>query len=135
LEADEFGRRAERVRLIGVKSAVSVDVFMQALTVVSGLAIALVYGLGGYLALEGGLNAGTVVTMALLLNRMYAPLTALATARLDVVTALVSFERVFEVLDIRPLIDESPNPTPLPDGAMSVELNHVEFRYPSADQV
>ncbi|MGE3589005.1 MAG: ABC transporter ATP-binding protein, partial [Ilumatobacteraceae bacterium] len=90
-EAAEFGRRAQRVSEIGVRSAMSIEVFMRALAVVSGLALALVYGLGGYLALEGGLDAGTVVTMALLLNRLYAPLTALATARLDVVTALVSF--------------------------------------------
>jgi len=135
VEAEEFGGRARRVSEIGVRSAMSIEVFMRALTVVSGLALALVYGLGGYLALEGGLNAGTVVTMALLLNRLYAPLTALATARLDVVTALVSFERVFEVLDIEPLIVESANPTPLPDGPLSIELADVEFHYPSADQV
>jgi len=134
-EAEEFGTRARRVSEIGVREAMSIEVFMRALTVVSGLALALVYGLGGYLALEGGLNAGTVVTMALLLNRLYAPLTALATARLDVVTALVSFERVFEVLDIKPLIVETHNPTPLPDGPLSIEFDAVEFRYPSADQV
>jgi ABC-type multidrug transport system fused ATPase/permease subunit len=73
--------------------------------------------------------------MALLLNRLYAPLTALATARLDVVTALVSFERVFEVLDIKPLIVESEEPKPVPGGAVSVELDDVHFRYPSADQI
>jgi len=134
-EAEEFGTRARRVSEIGVREAMSIEVFMRALTVVSGLALALVYGLGGYLALEGGLNAGTVVTMALLLNRLYAPLTALATARLDVVTALVSFERVFEVLDIKPLIVETDDPTPLPDGPLSIEFDAVEFRYPSADQV
>jgi ATP-binding cassette, subfamily B, bacterial len=135
VEAAEFGGRAQRVSEIGVRTAMSIEVFMRALTVVSGLALALVYGLGGYLALEGGLDAGTVVTMALLLNRLYAPLTALATARLDVVTALVSFERVFEVLDIEPLIVESPQPTPLPDGPLSIEFDAVEFRYPSADQI
>ena len=106
-EADEFGRRAARVSVIGVRSAVATETFLQALTLVSGLAQALIYGLGGYLALQGQLDAGTVVTMALLLTRLYAPLTALATARLDVVTALVSFERVFEVLDIEPLIAEA----------------------------
>jgi len=134
-EAEEFGDRARRVSEIGVREAMSIEVFMRALTVVSGLALALVYGLGGYLALEGGLNAGTVVTMALLLNRLYAPLTALATARLDVVTALVSFERVFEVLDIQPLIVEAERPTPLPDGPLAIEFDNVEFHYPSADQV
>jgi ABC-type multidrug transport system fused ATPase/permease subunit len=135
VEAAEFGGRAQRVSEIGVRTAMSIEVFMRALTVVSGLALALVYGLGGYLALEGRLDAGTVVTMALLLNRLYAPLTALATARLDVVSALVSFERVFEVLDIEPLIAESVDPTELPDGPLSIEFDAVEFRYPSADQI
>ncbi len=134
-EADEFGRRAGRVSAIGVRSAMATEVFLRALTLVSGLAEALIYGLGGYLALRGDLDAGTVVTLALLLNRLYAPLTALATARLDVVTALVSFERVFEVLDIKPLIAEPAVPTALPDGPVSVELTDVRFRYPSADQV
>jgi ABC-type multidrug transport system fused ATPase/permease subunit len=134
-EAAEFGRRAARVGQIGVRSAVAVEVFLRALMLVSGLAQAVIYGLGGYLALRGELDPGTVVTMALLLNRLYAPLTALATARLDVVTALVSFERVFEVLDIRPLVAERSDPTPLPAGPVSVELDAVRFRYPSAEQV
>ena len=88
----------------------AMEVFFRSLTLVSGLAQALVYGLGGYLAVRGRLDAGTVVTMALLLNQLYGPLTALGTARLDVVTALVSFERVFEVLDIEPLIAEPADP-------------------------
>jgi len=134
-EAAAFGQRATRVRDIGVKSAMAMAVFMRALTLVSGLALALIYGLGGYLALEGNLDPGTVVTMALLLNRLYGPLTALATARLDVVAALVSFERVFEVLDVDPLIKETPVPTPLPAGPVSVELHDVRFAYPAADQV
>jgi ABC-type multidrug transport system fused ATPase/permease subunit len=134
-EAAEFGARAARVRDIGVRSALSAEVFIRALTLVSGLALALIYGLGGHLAVGGTLEPGTVVTMALLLGRLYAPLTALATARLDVVTALVSFERVFEVLDIRPLIEERDDPVPLPDGPVSVELAGVRFTYPSADQV
>jgi len=135
VEAAEFGRRAGRVSQIGVRSAMAVEVFLRALTLVSGLAQALIYGLGGYLALRGELDAGTVVTMALLLNRLYAPLTALATARVDVVTAFVSFERVFEVLDIEPLLAERPDPLDVPDGPVSVELDDVHFRYPSADQV
>jgi ABC-type multidrug transport system fused ATPase/permease subunit len=134
-EADEFGQRAGRVRDIGVRSAMAAEVFFRALTLVAGLAQALIYGLGGYMALRGDLDAGTVVTMALLLNRLYAPLTALATARLDVVTALVSFERVFEVLDIEPLIAEPAKPVALADGPVSVELRDVHFRYPSADKV
>src|SRR5690606_7675765 len=103
--------------------------------VVSGLAQALVFGLGGYLALTGGLEAGAVVTMAMLLSRLYGPLTALGTARLDVVSALVSFERIFEVLDIEPLIVERPDAREVPPGPVSVELRDVRFRYPSAEQV
>jgi ABC-type multidrug transport system fused ATPase/permease subunit len=134
-EAAEFGNRASRVRDIGVKTAVAMEVFFRALTLVSGLAQALIYGLGGYLALRGDLDPGTVVTMALLLNRMYAPLTALATARLDVVTALVSFERVFEILDIRPLIVERPDAVSVPDGPVGVSFEQVRFSYPTADKV
>jgi ABC-type multidrug transport system fused ATPase/permease subunit len=134
-EAAEFGQRAGRVRDIGVRSAMAMEVFFRSLTLVSGLAGALIYGLGGYLALRGRLDAGTVVTMALLLNRLYAPLTALGTARLDVVTALVSFERVFEVLDIEPLIRESPHARTVPDGPVSVELDGVSFAYPAGDRV
>ncbi|MGE3620557.1 MAG: ABC transporter ATP-binding protein [Acidimicrobiia bacterium] len=134
-EVDEFGRRARRVRDIGVRSALATELFFRALGLVSGLALALVYGLGGYMALEGELDAGTVVTMSLLLTRLYAPLTALATARLDVVTALVSFERIFEVLDIEPLIAEPSHPRALPEGPVSVVFDDVRFGYPSADRV
>ena len=134
-EADEFGARAGRVRDIGVRSAMASQVFITALTLVSGLAQAVIYGVGGYLALTGRLAPGDVVTMALLLSRLYAPLTALATARLDVMTALVSFERVFEVLDIEPLIPEPAAPVALPDGRLSVELDDVRFSYPTADRI
>ena len=134
-ESAEFGVRAARVRDIGVRSAMATEVFIRALMLVSGLAQALIYGLGGYLALRGDLAPGTVVTLALLLTRLYTPLTALATARLDVTTALVSFERVFEVLDIAPLIAERPDPLPLPAGPVSIEFAEVRFSYPSADKV
>ena len=109
-ESAEFGARAARVRDIGVRTAMVQSVFVTALTLVSALALALVYGLGGYFALTGALDAGAVVTLALLLTRLYAPLTALASARVEVMSALVSFERVFEVLDLKPLITEKPDP-------------------------
>ncbi|HEU5083886.1 MAG TPA: ABC transporter ATP-binding protein [Acidimicrobiales bacterium] len=134
-EEQEFGARAQRVRDIGVRSAMAMEVFFRALTLVSSLALALVYGLGGWLALEGELEAGTIVTLALLLNRLYAPLTALATARVDVVAALVSFERVFEVLDLEPLVPEPARPATLPAGPLAVELQGVRFAYPAADAV
>jgi ABC-type multidrug transport system fused ATPase/permease subunit len=134
-EAEEFGDRALRVRDIGVKTAMATRWFMTGLTLVSALAQALVYGLGGYLALTGHLAAGTVVSLALLLSRLYAPLTALANARVDVMTALVSFERVFEVLDLKPMIAEAASPKRVPDGPVSVEFSDVRFGYPSADKV
>jgi ATP-binding cassette subfamily C protein len=110
-------------------------VFMTALALVSALALALVYGLGGYLALEGSLEAGTIVTLGLLLAQLYAPLTALSSARVDAMTALVSFERVFEVLDLEPLVDERPDAVAVPDGPVAIEVDDVRFAYPSADKV
>lgn len=134
-ESAEFTVRAARVRDIGVKTAMMQTVFVTALTLVSALALALVYGLGGWFALTGRLNTGDVVTLALLLTRLYAPLTALANARVEVMSAVVSFERVFEILDLKPLIQEKPEPAPLPEGPLSVEFDDVRFAYPTADKV
>lgn len=135
-ESEEFGLRASRVRDIGVRTAMVQVVFVTALTLVSALALALTYGLGGFFVLSGTLEAGAVVSLALLLTRLYAPLTALASARVEVMSALVSFDRVFEVLDLKPLITEKADPvTEAPDGPVSVELDGVDFAYPSADKV
>ncbi len=133
-ESDEFARRAGRVRTIGVRVAMLQATFLTALTLVSALALALVYGVGGVQAIVGNLDAGQVVTLALLLTRLYTPLTMLANARLDLMSALVSFERVFEILDLEPLIREPENPRAIPDGPVSVELDQVRFTYPSAEQ-
>ncbi|KNA89934.1 ABC transporter ATP-binding protein [Gordonia sp. w5E2] len=137
LESREFATRADRVRDIGVRRAMLQGVFITALTLVSALALALVYGLGGWLAVHQHLSAGAVVALALLLTRMYAPLTALANARVEIMSALVSFERVFEVLDLAPLIDDKPDATDVPDAddGVSVRFDHVSFGYPSADKV
>ena len=134
-EEVEFGRRAERVAEIGVRSAMGQYVFLTALALVSALALAVVYGVGGVLAVRGRLDTGTVVTMALLLGQLYAPLTALASARVDAMTALVSFERVFEVLDLEPLIDEAPDATTVPPGPVGVTFDDVGFAYPTAEKV
>jgi ABC-type multidrug transport system fused ATPase/permease subunit len=134
-ESAEFAARARRVRDIGVRTAMVQWVFVTALTLVSALALALVYGLGGFYALRGQLDTGEVVAMALLLSRLYAPLTALASARLEVMSALVSFERVFEVLDLKPLVQEKPDAKPAADGPVSVEFDGVRFGYPAADRV
>ncbi|WP_420036958.1 ABC transporter ATP-binding protein [Streptomyces sp. cg28] len=134
-ESEEFAARARRVRDIGVRTAMAQSAFITALTLVSALALALVYGLGGYLALDGSLKAGTVVSLALLLTRLYAPLTSLAGARVEVMSALVSFERVFEVLDLKPLIEEKPEAREVPEGPVAVEFDEVRFGYPAADKV
>jgi len=134
-ESAEFATRARRVRDIGVRSAMVQWVFLTALTIVSSLALALVYGLGGFFALRGQLEPGAVVALALLITRLYSPLTALASARVEVMSALVSFERVFEVLDLKPLIAEKPDATTVPDGPVAIEFDDVTFAYPSADKV
>jgi ABC-type multidrug transport system fused ATPase/permease subunit len=134
-ESAEFAARASRVRDIGVRTAMLQSVFLTALTMVSALALALVYGFGGVLAIRGSLDPGAVVALALLLVRLYAPLTALAGARVEVMTALVSFERVFEILDLKPLISDAPAARQVPDGPVSVEFDKVRFSYPAADKV
>ncbi|MEU0171433.1 ABC transporter ATP-binding protein [Streptomyces iakyrus] len=134
-ESEEFAERARRVADIGIRTATAQAAFITALTLVSALALALVYGLGGWFALRGALEPGAVVSLALLLTRLYAPLTALAGARVEVMSALVSFERVFEVLDLRPLIEEKPDARPVPDGPVAVEFDRVRFGYPAADKV
>ena len=134
-ESEEFRVRAARVRDIGVRTAMLQFVFFSALMLVSALALALVYGLGGSLALGGALDTGEVVTLALLLTRLYAPLTSLANARVEIMSALVSFERVFEVLDLDPLIKEKPDAQMIPAGPVAVEFDDVRFAYPSADKV
>jgi ABC-type multidrug transport system fused ATPase/permease subunit len=134
-ESGEFAARAGRVRDIGVRSSMLQATFLNSLTLMSALALALVYGLGGVLAIGGHLQTGAVVSLALLLTRLYAPLTALANAHVEIASALVSFERVFEVIDLVPLIQEKPDAVPVPDGPVSVEFDHVRFSYPAADKV
>ncbi|MEV4709092.1 ABC transporter ATP-binding protein [Actinoplanes sp. NPDC049316] len=134
-EAARFGERAQRVRDIGVQQAMFSRTFFVAMLLVASLAQALTYGLGGWLAVTGSVTAGTVVTLALLLTRLYGPLTALSNVRVDVMSALVSFDRVFEVLDLRPGIEEKPDAVAIPAGAGRLEFRDVHFRYPSADEV
>ncbi|MGP5164231.1 ABC transporter ATP-binding protein [Arthrobacter rhombi] len=134
-EAEAFAARTARVRDVGVKIAMRQFFFVTSLTLVAALALALVYGLGGAFALAGKLQAGDIVTLALLLTRLYAPLTGLANARVEVMSALVSFDRVFEILDLKPLLTEKPEATDVPAGPVSVRFRDVRFGYPSADQV
>lgn len=134
-ESAEFATRAGRVRDIGVETSMLQATFLNSLTLMSALALALVYGLGGVLAIGGALQAGAIVSLALLLTRLYAPLTALANAHVEIASALVSFERVFEVLDLVPLIQDKPDARPVPDGGVAVDFDDVRFSYPSADKV
>ena len=134
-EDAEFSERAGRVRDTGVRIAMNNQVFFSGLTLVAALALALVYGLGGVLVVDGELTVGTLLALAALLSRLYGPLTGLSNVRVDVMTALVSFERVFEVLDLEPLVREADDPKVLPREPLSVQLDDVRFRYPSADEV
>ncbi|WP_347057178.1 ABC transporter ATP-binding protein [Blastococcus sp. HT6-30] len=135
VEAESFRGRAARVRDIGVLSAMYGRTFFTALTLVAALATALVYGLGGWLAFTGTLSAGDVVALALLLSRLYGPLTALSNVRVDVMSAMVSFDRVFEVLDLPPMIREAPDAVPVPADDRSIEFDSVSFSYPAGADV
>ncbi|MGH9065379.1 MAG: ABC transporter ATP-binding protein [Acidimicrobiales bacterium] len=134
-ERRTFEDKAGRVRDIGITQAMYARVFFVALLLTASLATALVYGWGGVLAVRGALSVGTVVALTAYLNRLYGPLTSLSNAQVDVMTALVSFDRVFEVLDLTPMIDERPGAVPVPDGPARVELDHVDFSYPTAQEV
>ncbi|MEE6273124.1 ABC transporter ATP-binding protein [Georgenia sp. MJ206] len=134
-EQQEFSQRAGRVRDIGVRTAMSSRVFFAALGAMASLATALVYGMGGLLAIDGAVSVGTLVAFAGLLGRLYGPVTALSNVQVDVMTALVSFERVFEVLDLEPMVTDADDAVDLPAGALSVELDHVSFRYPRPEEV
>jgi len=134
-EHEQFAGRAARVRDIGVQTAMYGRVFFLSLVLTSSLATALVYGWGGVLVVDGRFKVGTVVALAALLTRLYGPLTALSNVNVDVMTALVSFDRVFEVLDLPPLIAERPDAVAIPRGPVAVEFDHVDFSYPTAEEV
>jgi len=134
-EDEDFRQKAGRVRDIGVTSAMYGRVFFVSLTLVASLATALVYGVGGTLAAEGSFSVGTLIALSSYLTRLYGPLTALSNVRVDVMTALVSFERVFEVLDLEPMVGEKPDAVELPRAAQALEFDEVVFRYPRASEV
>ena len=134
-EAEAFSGRSGRVRDIGIRIAMMNRIFFTALTLVAALATALVYGVGGNLAIAGTITVGTLLALAALLGRLYGPLTALANVRVDVMTALVSFERVFEILDLEPMVKDADDAVAIPTGPTTIEFDHVRFRYPSADEV
>ncbi|MGN0063861.1 MAG: ABC transporter ATP-binding protein [Nocardioides sp.] len=140
-----FGRRADEdalyaekagvVRDLGVRISLLTRLFMAAMTLVPALATALVYGLGGVMAIRGSLSVGTVVALGILLTRLLGPLQGLSNVRIDVMTALVSFDRVFEVLDLPALVEEKPGAVAVPTAASRLEFDGVGFAYPRADEV
>ncbi len=134
-ESTAFSGKASRVRDIGVQIAMSNRYFFTALTLVASVATAIAYGVGGNLVIDGTLTIGTLLAITALLARLYGPLTALSNVRVDVMTALVSFERVFEVLDLPPLVAQAPDAQDVHPGPTSVAFEDVHFTYPGADEV
>lgn len=130
-----FADKAGKVRDLGVRIALLTRIFMAAVLTIPALALALVYGVGGNLAVDGTLTVGTLVALGALLVRLLGPLQSLSNVRIDVMTALVSFERVFEVLDLPSMIEEAPDALTLPAGSASLAFDHVDFTYPRADQI
>lgn len=134
-ELDYFDDRAAQVRDIGIHQATYQRFFFIALSLTASLATAFAYGFGGVEALHGTLAVGTVVALTAYLVRLYGPLTQLSNLNIDYMSAMVSFERLFEVLDIEPMIKESPNPVVIPDGPARLVFDHVDFSYPGAEEV
>jgi ATP-binding cassette subfamily B protein len=134
-EVASFSRSAGQVRDIGVKSALYGRIFFASLGLVAAIGTALVYWLGAQMVIDGSLTIGDLTALALYVSRIYGPLTSLTNARVDVLLALVSFERVFELLDTRRMIDDAPDAEELVGARGLVELDHVTFRYPSASEV
>ncbi|WP_296605629.1 ABC transporter ATP-binding protein [Nocardioides sp.] len=130
-----FATKAARVRDLGVRISLLTRLFGAAMMAVPAFATALVYGVGGHLAVDKTLTVGTVIALATLLLRLLGPLQSLSNVRIDVMTALVSFERVFEVLDLPSLIQERPDAVVLPRTAARLEFDHVAFAYPRADEI
>lgn len=134
-EDSSFRTKASSVRDIGIRLALANRWFFTGLALVAALATAVTYGLGGNLVISGALTLGTLLALVGLLAQLYGPLTALSNVRLDVMTALVSFERVFEVLDLQPMVTQAPRARPLPPGPLDITFDHVTFAYPQPSQI
>jgi ATP-binding cassette subfamily B protein len=134
-EREYFRSRARRVADIGIKMAMLNRLFFIALTSVAAIATAFAYGIGGHLAIQGGVTVGTLLAITALLARLYGPLTALSNVRIDVMTSLVSFERVFEVLDLEPMVKNRENAKILQTTQPRIEFKNVNFSYPRAEEI
>ena len=134
-EREYFRSRARKVADIGIKMAMLNRLFFIALTSVAAIATAFAYGIGGHLAINGGVTVGTLLAITALLARLYGPLTALSNVRIDVMTSLVSFERVFEVLDLEPMVKNRENAVDLKPPHPKIEFKDVSFSYPRAEEI
>ena len=134
-EKEEFSAKARKVADIGISIAMLNRVFFIALTSIAAVATAVAYGFGGHLAINSEITVGTLLAITALLARLYGPLTALSNVRVDVMSALVSFERVFEVLDLQPMVVDQADAIELAAGKPSVVFENVSFTYPKADQI
>lgn len=134
-EAKSFKERASKVAQIGILIALLNRSFFIALTSIAAIATAIAYGVGGNLAINQTITLGTLLAITTLLVRLYGPLTALSNVRVDVMTALVSFERVFEVLDLEPMVKDPASPKAIPSGSLSLAFSNVRFGYPRADEI
>ena len=130
-----FNRRARRVADIGIEIALLNRIFFVSILSVASIATAIAYGVGGHLAISGAITVGSLLAITTLLARLYGPITSLTNVRVDVMTALVSFERVFEVLDLEPMVKDNPGARQIKASKPSLVFNHVEFRYPTAYEI
>jgi ATP-binding cassette subfamily B protein len=134
-EKSYFRTRARKVADIGIEMALLNRIFFIALTSIAAVATAIAYGIGGHLAIDGTVTVGTLLAITALLARLYGPLTALSNVRIDVMTALVSFERIFEVLDLAPMVQDRPSAKELVGKDFAVEFKNVSFSYPKAEEI
>lgn len=134
-ESERFRKRTRKVADIGIQAAMLNRLFFISLTSVASVATAFAYGFGGHLALDGSITVGTLLALTALLTRLYGPITALSNVRVDVMTALVSFERIFEVLDLHPMVTEKKDATELKAGAARIEVKDIHFSYPNAQEI
>ena len=135
IEKADFAVKARKVADIGISIAMLNRIFFIALTSIAAVATAVAYGIGGHLAINSELTVGTLLAITALLARLYGPLTALSNVRVDVMSALVSFERVFEVLDLQPMVVDSKNPIELNTSKPELKFENVSFSYPKAEEI
>jgi ATP-binding cassette subfamily B protein len=134
-EVAQFSQKAKKVANIGIYIALLNRSFFIALTSIAAIATAIAYGIGGNLTIDGSISLGTLLAITTLLVRLYGPLTALSNVRVDVMTALVSFERVFEVLDLKPMVATAKDPVDMPSGDLTLKFEEVTFSYPKAEEI